>query len=78
MPALLMYIFVTLMKMTNSIMCKNTCCFFGHRHINETEELRARIVLEIENMIVNAEEIMQINSLENEVLDSNKPLIICL
>ena len=34
-------------------MCKNICCFFGHRHINETEELRARVALEIENLIVN-------------------------
>ena len=33
-------------------MCKNTCCFFGHRKINETEELKSRLVEIIERLIV--------------------------
>jgi len=33
-------------------MCKNTCCFFGHRRINETEELKSKLVEIIENLIV--------------------------
>ncbi len=31
----------------------NTCCFFGHRKINETEELKIRLNATIENLIVN-------------------------
>ncbi|MBE6729369.1 MAG: hypothetical protein E7568_03950 [Ruminococcaceae bacterium] len=34
-------------------MIKNTCCFFGHRDINETEELKSKLVEIIENLIVN-------------------------
>lgn len=30
-----------------------TCCFFGHRKINETEELKERLRETIENLIVN-------------------------
>ena len=30
----------------------NTCCFFGHRTINETEELKAKLYKTIENLIV--------------------------
>jgi len=33
-------------------MCKNTCCFFGHRKINETEELRLKLIEIIERLIV--------------------------
>ena len=25
-------------------MYKNTCCFFGHRIINETEELKSKLI----------------------------------
>ena len=34
-------------------MLMNTCCFFGHRKINETEELKAKLYKTIENLIVN-------------------------
>ena len=34
-------------------MKENTCCFFGHRTINETEELKAKLYNTIENLIVN-------------------------
>ena len=34
-------------------MKENTCCFFGHRTINETEELKAKLYKTIENLIVN-------------------------
>ena len=33
-------------------MCKNTCCFFGHRTIKETEELKAKLIEIIEKLIV--------------------------
>ena len=33
-------------------MKRNTCCFFGHRMINETEELRSKVVEIIEELIV--------------------------
>ncbi len=33
-------------------MKKNTCCFFGHRIINETEELKAKLMEIIEKLIV--------------------------
>lgn len=33
-------------------MCKNTCCFFGHRKINETEEIKSRLIEIIEKLIV--------------------------
>lgn len=29
----------------------NTCCFFGHREINETEELKSRLLALTENLI---------------------------
>ena len=32
-------------------MQENTCCFFGHREINETEELRARVYETVEKLI---------------------------
>ena len=34
-------------------MDKKTCCFFGHRNIIETEELKSRLSEIIENLIVN-------------------------
>lgn len=33
-------------------MVKNTCCFFGHRTINETEELKSKLIEVIEKLIV--------------------------
>ena len=33
-------------------MVENTCCFFGHRTINETEELKERLTKIIEKLIV--------------------------
>ena len=33
-------------------MCKKTCCFFGHRKINETEELKSKLIEIIEKLIV--------------------------
>ncbi len=33
-------------------MCKNTCCFFGHRKINDTEELKSKLIEIIEKLIV--------------------------
>ena len=33
-------------------MCKKTCCFFGHRKINETSELKSKLVDIIEKLIV--------------------------
>lgn len=33
-------------------MCKNTCCFFGHRTINETEELKSKLIEKIEELII--------------------------
>ncbi len=33
-------------------MCKNTCCFFGHRRINETEELKSKLIEIIEKLII--------------------------
>ncbi|MBE6643517.1 MAG: DUF1273 domain-containing protein [Ruminococcaceae bacterium] len=34
-------------------MKENTCCFFGHRTINETEELRTKITETVERLITN-------------------------
>lgn len=31
---------------------ENTCCFFGHRTINETEELKSKLIEIIEKLIV--------------------------
>ena len=36
-----------------SMLIENTCCFFGHRTINETEELKAKLYKTIENLVVN-------------------------
>ena len=33
-------------------MQENTCCFFGHRTINETEELKSKLIDIIERLIV--------------------------
>ncbi len=33
-------------------MKRNTCCFFGHRTINETEKLKAKLIEIIEKLIV--------------------------
>ena len=33
-------------------MKENTCCFFGHRTINETEEMRTKLTETIEKLIV--------------------------
>lgn len=32
-------------------MKENTCCFFGHRTINETDELRTKLIAAIERLI---------------------------
>ena len=34
------------------MMKTNTCCFFGHRTINETEELKKKLTMIIESLIV--------------------------
>ena len=34
-------------------MSSNACCFFGHRTINETKELRDKLYRIIENLIIN-------------------------
>ena len=31
----------------------NTCCFFGHRTINETEELKTKLCEAVEDLITN-------------------------
>ena len=36
----------------DTIMCKNTCCFFGHRTIRETKELKSKLIEIIERLIV--------------------------
>ena len=33
-------------------MDKNTCCFFGHRKINESEELKSKLIEIIEKLII--------------------------
>ena len=33
-------------------MCKNTCCFIGHREITETKELKTKLEIIIEKLIV--------------------------
>ena len=38
--------------MIESEKTKNTCCFFGHRTISETEELKAQLRKEIEKLII--------------------------
>ena len=35
-----------------NIMKEKTCCFFGHRTINETEELKSKLIELIEKLIV--------------------------
>ena len=35
-----------------SILVENTCCFIGHREINETEQLKLRLQTAIEKLIV--------------------------
>ena len=35
-----------------SILIENTCCFFGHRTINETEELKSKLIEVVEKLIV--------------------------
>ena len=35
-----------------NFMCENTCCFIGHRTINETEELKSKLCKIIEKLIV--------------------------
>ena len=35
-----------------NFMCENTCCFIGHRMINETEELKSKLIEIIEKLIV--------------------------
>ena len=34
-------------------MKSNTCCFFGHRTINETDELKAKLYKTIDSLVVN-------------------------
>ncbi len=36
-------------------MKKNTCCFFGHRNINETEELKLKLFNTVEKLIIEKE-----------------------
>ncbi len=36
-----------------NVLIENTCCFFGHRTINETEELKSNLNKTIEKLIVN-------------------------
>ena len=36
----------------DEIMIEKTCYFFGHRRINETEELKSKLSREIEKLIV--------------------------
>ncbi len=43
---------VYLLYFKEKIMKKNTCCFFGHRKINETEELKTKLIEIIEKLIV--------------------------
>ena len=43
---------VYLIYFEGKIMCKNTCCFIGHRTINETEELKTKLKETIEKLIV--------------------------
>ena len=38
--------------MDKGYLAKHTCCFFGHRTINETEELRWHLMAMIETLIV--------------------------
>ncbi len=33
-------------------MYKTVCCFFGHRKINETEKLKAKLIEIIEKLII--------------------------
>lgn len=35
------------------MLIENTCCFFGHRTINETEELKGKLYKTIESLVVN-------------------------
>lgn len=35
------------------MLIKYTCCFFGHRTINETEELKGKLYKTIESLVVN-------------------------
>ena len=39
-------------KVRDGIMKDKTCCFFGHRTINETEELKSKLIEIIEKLIV--------------------------
>lgn len=35
------------------MLIENTCCFFGHRKINETEKLKVKLYKTIESLVVN-------------------------
>ena len=35
------------------MLIENTCCFFGHRTINETEKLKVKLYKTIESLVVN-------------------------
>ena len=37
---------------------EKTCCFFGHRKIDETEELKNRLYEIVENLIVNEKKLI--------------------
>ena len=39
-------------NLRGNAMKKNTCCFFGHRNINETAELNARLIKIIKKLII--------------------------
>ena len=42
---------VYLLNFKGSVMMRNICCFFGHRTINETKELKAKLIEIIEKLI---------------------------
>lgn len=42
---------VYLQNFKENAMKRNTCCFFGHRTVNETEELKAKLIEIIEKLI---------------------------
>ena len=48
-----------------NFMCENTCCFIGHRTINETEELKSKLCKIIEKLIVE-------NSVESRLFSTLK------
>ena len=43
---------VYLLNFKENAMNRNTCCFFGHRTLKETEKLKAKLIEIIEKLIV--------------------------